>query len=188
MRITARPYTTLARLAGLFAALMIAVPAEAGSVPEPAGYRMDNFRAPVPATLQGARVVSTEEAEAIWRAGGTPFIDVLPRPPKPNLPEGTIWREPPHSDISGSVWLADVGYGALSPEMEAWYRDELTNLSGGDKEHPILVYCRSNCWMSWNAARRAIAWGYTGVIWYPGGIEEWEKAGLPLEEREPEPR
>jgi PQQ-dependent catabolism-associated CXXCW motif protein len=188
MRIAARLYTTLARLAGVFIAVLLVAFAHAGSISEPAGYRLEKFRAPVPATLQGARVVSTGEAEAIWRAGGTPFIDVLPRPPKPDLPEGTVWREPPHSDISGSVWLADVGYGSLSPETEAWYREKLKELTEGDKARPLLIYCRSDCWMSWNAAKRAVAWGYSGVIWYPGGIEEWEKAGLPLEERKPEPR
>ena len=39
--------------------------------------------------------------------------------------------------------------------------------------------------MSWNAAKRAVAWGFTNVIWYPGGVEEWEAAKLPLEERTP---
>jgi hypothetical protein len=45
------------------------------------GYRTDTYRAAVPATLTGARVLSTEEAEAIWRTRSGIFIDVLPRPP-----------------------------------------------------------------------------------------------------------
>ena len=36
--------------------------------PEPDGYRMEDYRAPVPATLAGVRVLTTAEAEAIWRA------------------------------------------------------------------------------------------------------------------------
>src|SRR6478672_2535360 len=52
-----------------------------GNAPEPEGYRTDNYRAPVPATLADARVLATEEAEAIWRAGAAIFIDVLPHPP-----------------------------------------------------------------------------------------------------------
>ena len=51
--------------------------------PEPEGYRMEDFRAPVPATLAGARVLTTAEAEAIWRAKAGVFIDVMPRAPKP---------------------------------------------------------------------------------------------------------
>ena len=58
-------------------------------VPEPADYRTEDYRAPVPATLAGARVLTTAEAEAIWRARSGIFIDVLPRAPKPpNLPAG----------------------------------------------------------------------------------------------------
>ena len=75
-------------LACLFAAtlaLTLRVHAQE-NVAEPEGYRTDNYRAPVPATLAGARVLATEQAEAIWRSGFGVFIDVLPRPPKPPKP------------------------------------------------------------------------------------------------------
>ena len=99
-------------------ALAIAVALSASAalaaiVEEPSSYRMEKYSAPVPATLKGARVVSTKEAEALWRAKNSIFVDVLPRPPKPDLPAGTVWREPPHSDIPGSVWLADVELGSI---------------------------------------------------------------------------
>ncbi len=35
------------------------------------------------------------------------------------------------------------------------------------------------CWVSYNAALRAINAGYTNVLWYRGGIEAWKAAGLP---------
>ena len=158
------------------------------AVAEPDGYRMQEYRAPVPATLEGARVVSTEEAAELWRKKGAIFIDVLPKPPKPELPAGTVWREPPRLDIPGSVWLPDVGFGALSGEMEAWFRSNLDELTGGDKARPLVIYCKTDCWMSWNAGKRAIEWGYSGVIWYPEGTDGWEAAGLPLEERISVPR
>ena len=149
---------------------------------------MEQYRAPIPATLAGARVIAVTEAEELWRSDGAIFVDVLPRPPKPDLPEGTVWHEPPHHDIPGSVWLADVGFGGLSPEMESWYGESLARLTAGDKTRPLVIYCRENCWMSWNAGKRAVGLGYTGILWFPGGIEAWEAAGLPLEERQPEPR
>jgi PQQ-dependent catabolism-associated CXXCW motif protein len=155
------------------------------TVEEPASFRMEKYSAPVPATLKGARVLSTPEAEELWRAGKSLFVDVLPRPPKPDLPKGTVWREQPHSDIPGSVWLADVGYGELTAEMEAWFRDSLAELTGSDTARPLVIYCRRDCWMSWNATKRAVGWGYANVAWYPGGVEDWEAAGLPLEERKP---
>ena len=39
-----------------------------------------------------------------------------------------------------------------------------------------------------NAAKRALALGYTNVAWYPEGSDGWAAAGLPLEKRTPEPR
>ena len=39
--------------------------------------------------------------------------------------------------------------------------------------------------MSWNAAKRLAALGYTAVYWYPEGTTGWEEAGLPLETRRP---
>jgi rhodanese-related sulfurtransferase len=42
--------------------------------------------------------------------------------------------------------------------------------------------------MSWNAAKRAVALGYSNIIWYPDGTDGWEKAGLPLTPATPEPR
>lgn len=178
-------------IAGLGAAAFLALASAAITaepVAEPKGYRTEEYRAPVPATLKGATVVVTEEAEALWREKRAVFIDVLPSPPKPDLPKGTVWREKLHLDIPGSIWLADVGFGALPPEMEEWYRDSLEALSKGDTHHPLVIYCRADCWMSWNAAKRAVEWGYRDVAWYPHGIEGWEAAGLPLEERKPEPR
>src|SRR5271154_6631495 len=86
--------------------------------PEPPAYRLDNYRAPTPATLAGARVVTTAEAEELWKAGAA-FVDVLPHVARPaNLPSGTIWREKTRVNIPGSIWLPDTGYGALAAETE----------------------------------------------------------------------
>ncbi|TIQ16140.1 MAG: PQQ-dependent catabolism-associated CXXCW motif protein, partial [Mesorhizobium sp.] len=59
-----RKETILLVAAGL---LGLTEPIWAGDIAEPLGYRMDEYRAPVPRTLQGARVVTTAEAEALWR-------------------------------------------------------------------------------------------------------------------------
>jgi PQQ-dependent catabolism-associated CXXCW motif protein len=157
--------------------------------PEPEGYRTDNYRSPVPAALAGARVLATEEAEAIWRAGTAVFIDVLPRPPKPpNLPEGTIWRDKPRLNIPGSVWLPDTGYGALAAATEDYLREGLVHASGGDKTKQLVIYCQADCWMSWNAAKRALSYGYSKVAWYPDGTDGWQRANLPVEDSQPVPR
>jgi PQQ-dependent catabolism-associated CXXCW motif protein len=174
----------------IVALLILTVPARAqGNPPEPEGYRTDNYRAPVPATLSGARVLATDEAEAVWRVGNAVFIDVLPRPPKPpNLPEGTIWRDKPRSNIPGSIWLPDTGYGALAAATEDYLREGLARASGGDKARPLVIYCQADCWMSWNAAKRARSYGYSSVAWYPDGTDGWQRANLPVEDSQPLPR
>ena len=157
-------------------------------VSEPDDYRMENYRAPVPATLAGARVLTTVEAEAIWRAQTGAFVDVLPRPPKPkDLPKGTVWRDKPRFDIPGSVWLPDTGYGKLAGLTESYPRRGLERASG-NKSAMLVIYCQENCWMSWNVAKRALFYGYSNVAWYPDGTEGWERANLPVAEAQPEPR
>jgi PQQ-dependent catabolism-associated CXXCW motif protein len=156
---------------------------------EPPTYRIENYRAPTPATLTGARVVTTAEAEAIWKRGGAAFIDVLPRAPRPaNLPAGTIWRDKPRLDIPGSIWLPDTGYGELAPVTEQYFRAGLQEITNGDQTKQLVLYCLRSCWMSWNAAKRALAMGYVNVAWYPEGTDGWEEAGLPLTEAKPAPR
>jgi len=157
-------------------------------VAEPDGYRTENYRAPVPATLAGGRVLTTAEAEALWRAKTAVFIDVVPRPPRPNLPAGTVWRDKPRHNIPGSVWLPDTGYGELAGATEDYLRQGLVQATGGNKAAMLVVYCQADCWMSWNAAKRILSYGYANVAWYPEGTDGWQQADLPLEESQPIPR
>lgn len=150
---------------------------------EPEGYRMDQFRSPVPATLKGAHVLTNDAAADLWNKSGAIFIDVYPQAPKPpNLPAGTFWRDPSHRSIEGAIWLPNVGYGALSDEMDAHFRDALKTLSKGKSDAPLVFFCLKDCWMSWNAAKRAIEYGYTNVMWYRDGADGWQELGYPLVE------
>src|SRR5271157_3966886 len=163
-----------------------AAPDEARLPDEPESYRNGNYRTPTPATLRGARVISTVEAQAIWRAGSAAFVDVLPHVPRPpDLPAGTLWRGQRRLNIPGSIWLPDTGYGELSAAAQDYLRSGLQRVTGGDRAMPLVIYCLRDCWMSWNAAKRAVSWGYTAVIWYPDGTDGWQDAGLPLAEAAP---
>jgi PQQ-dependent catabolism-associated CXXCW motif protein len=180
----------MCKLAGLIlAAFAFAAPAYAQNVAEPEGYREENYRTPVPATLAGARVLTTAEAETIWRAGTGIFIDVLPHAPKPkNLPADTIWRERPRHNIPGSIWLPDTGYGKLAAATDEYLRQGLVRASGGNNAALLVIYCQADCWMSWNAAKRVLSYGYSNVAWYPEGTDGWGAANLPTAESQPEPR
>jgi len=176
------------RRALLLCSLLLPAAAYAGAVEEPAGYRMERYRAPTPATLAGAAVLDTAAAERAWREGNALFVDVMPRDARPaNLPAGTLWRDRRRDTIKGGVWLANTGYGALSEEMEGYLRRSLRELIGGDRARLLVFYCQAECWMSWNAAKRALALGYERVAWYPNGTDGWAEAGLPLEDAQPRP-
>jgi PQQ-dependent catabolism-associated CXXCW motif protein len=169
----------------LLALAFVPAAGDDSGVPEPDGYRMQDYRAPTPATLRGARVLATDEAGALWKSGGAVFIDVMPQPPRPNLPAGTIWRDKPRHNIPGSLWLPDTGYGALAAATEDYFRNGLATASGSDPTKLLVIYCQRDCWMSWNAAKRALALGYRNVAWYPDGSDGWQEAGLPLEQAQP---
>ncbi len=185
----AEPFRSVLRAAAIawLALGLLCAPARAEDLPpEPDGYRMEDFRAPVPATLRGARVTDTDAAHALWERKGAIFIDVMPhRERPPGLPEDVIWREQTRDNIPDSVWLPNVGYGALHPTVEQYFHDNLHSLTQGDLDQPVLFYCLADCWMSWNAAKRAISYGYTTVIWYPDGSDGWRAAGHALERSTP---
>ena len=173
-------------LALMLTAMVVLPSAPWAAVAEPEGYRMDEYRSPVPGTLRGARVIGIQEAERLWTGKTAIFLDVMPRIVKPgNLPKGTIWVDKVRRNIPGSVWLANTGYGALTPEMERYFHDSLTALTGGDRSRQMVFYCMTDCWMSWNAAKRAVASGYLAVLWFPQGADGWEAAKLPLAEALP---
>jgi PQQ-dependent catabolism-associated CXXCW motif protein len=147
---------------------------------EPQGYRMDDYRTPTPETVAGGVVLDTDAAYELWKSGSAVWIDVLPAPRRPaNLPISALWMPVPHRDIADSLWLPDIGRGALSPELETYFRDHLEAATRGHRDTAIVFYCLVDCWMSWNAAKRAASWGYTRVYWYPDGTDGWEAAKLP---------
>jgi PQQ-dependent catabolism-associated CXXCW motif protein len=102
----------------------------------------------------------------------------MPTQPKPaNRPVDAIWREPQRDTIKGAVWLANLGYGRLSDAEERAFKDELLRRAGS-LDRPIVMFCEPDCWMSWNAAKRALAYGFRNIIWFPGGAPAWRDAGL----------
>jgi len=161
---------------------------DAGAVPEPPGYRLENYRAPVPLTVAGGRAIGTADAKALWADHRAFFIDVLPAPRRPDgLALGAVWRPLPRLHIPGSLWLPDVGRGELNEKLESYFRDNLARVTGGNTAAPVVFYCLADCWMSWNAAKRAVSYGYTQVYWYRDGTDGWSGANLPTAAGAPAP-
>lgn len=173
--------------------LLLALPAPAAlgggaaGVAEPDGIWTGPMRGEVPATLAGAAVLDADGVAALVAAGDAVLVDVGPPPRRPEgLAADAKWLPPPHRSIPGAVWLPGVGAGELDPAVEAWYRDRLAALAGGDMDRPLVVFCHPQCWGSWNAAKRAVLYGHRAVHWFPGGIEGWQDAGHPTRTVEPE--
>lgn len=136
----------------------------------------------MPAAAPGALTVGDETAHALWRTGKVAFVDVMPDFPKPKgLPKDAIWQGRVRYSVPGAHWMPEAGYGDLAAEAETAFKTDLTRITGGDLDHPILFLCRQDCWMSWNASKRAAGWGYTRVFWYPDGSTGWEFWDWPME-------
>ncbi|MGQ7847711.1 rhodanese-like domain-containing protein [Granulosicoccus sp. 3-233] len=161
------------RLVLLFSLCAISLSAFA-AVQEPAGYRLERYDSEVPDTLSGAQRVTAVDVHRLMMQDGAAVIDVIPEHRKPDdLPEGQVWFPVEHRGIAGAVWLPDVGYGVLSEITENYLRRHLESISEGRSDHPMVFYCRTDCWMSWNTAKRAVEYGYTRVYWFADGIEDW---------------
>ena len=76
--------------------------------------------------------------------------------------------------------MAQAGhfYDRTQQQTAQW----LYQITGGDFTLPIVIYCSDPmCWLSYNAALRAIAAGYSNVYWYRGGVQAWQMAGLQMQ-------
>lgn len=178
-------------VAGLLAAALLlsgAAQAAAGEgVPVPEGYRMGDYRAPTPAELPGATTIDTARAAEMHAADAAVFIDVLPAPPRPPGRTGDVdWKLPANRTIPGAHWLPNVGRGVLSARAESYYRTQLARLTGGEEFRALVIFCLRHCWMSWNAAKRALEYGYRNVYWYPDGTDGWTESGRKLASVAPE--
>lgn len=75
--------------------------------------------------------------------------------------------------------------GSYQDQMQQQFGAYLQQATRGNKEVPMVFYCLNpQCWMSYNAALRAINLGYNNVLWYRGGIEAWQQGGLPVQQQQ----
>ncbi|AYF86608.1 PQQ-dependent catabolism-associated CXXCW motif protein [Pseudomonas sp. JS3066] len=177
------------RLLTCLACVALALPAlasEAADTPlfSADGYRLTRYRSPTPANVESARTLDTAQLEAQLKAQpDTLLVDVYRR----QWLQGRFIEDEPHANLPGSLWLANTGDGELSAEWLGYFSRHLRQASHGRSNHPLVFYCRSDCWLSWNAVKRAAALGYTNLYWYRDGIDAWEQAGLPLQPARPVP-
>lgn len=174
---TARPQALT-----LLLALLFALPALAQTHLDPkTGFRIEQYRAPVPETVPGGTTITLETLLALVRESRALLLDVTPLEGPGADPTTGVWHVPrPRNNMTGSTWLPDVGKGTLTPALDAYFKANLTALTGGDKSRPIIVYCQADCWMAWNAVKRAASYGYTALYWYPDGTDGMRDWDIPL--------
>ncbi|MEZ5892310.1 MAG: rhodanese-like domain-containing protein [Parvularculaceae bacterium] len=120
---------------------------------------------PTPASIPGGQVITTKGLVELVQGRQTPFLifDVLGG----------------NEIIPGALAAAPASQpGSYNDQTQQQFGGYLHQATNGVKQTPLVFYCLSNqCWMSYNAALRAINMGYTNVLWYRGGIEAWKAAG-----------
>lgn len=163
----------------LLVLLLAAFVAESDDVAEPAQYWTGPINSAVPATIRGGQVIDARELSDLLQRTRPILIDVSNAPKKPEgMSADSPWLPLPHEAIAGSVWIPGAGMGAIAEEIDALFREHVSQQAHGNLDHPVVIYCHEHCWLSWNAAKRAINYGYRRVYWFPGGIEGWRAAGF----------
>jgi PQQ-dependent catabolism-associated CXXCW motif protein len=90
----------------------------------------------------------------------------------------------PHPSLPGAIWLPGAGLGTgFDDAVQKRLATLLQFMTDGKADRELVFFCSGpRCWLSYNAALRAVRLGYTGVRWYRGGIEAWGESGGALRE------
>lgn len=159
--------------------------ARAEALFDAAGYRMSEYRAPVPDSAPGAQTIGIPQVQALAGQGAL-LLDVMGLKAYQLGPDGQFLTPERRDSVPGAVWLPVVGWGRLEPWQQDYLDSSLARLTRSDKAQPIIVFCKVDCWVSWNVVKRLNAAGYTRLYWFPGGADAWADAGLPLQRVQPE--
>ena len=158
--------------------LLAAFAASSNEVQEPEGFWDGPINSAVPETISGGKVLRVQELTRLWQQTNPVVIDVSNEPKRPpGMASDAPWLPLPQQVIPGSVWLPGAGMADIAPETDALFRKHLSQSTGGDLDRAVVIYCHERGWLSWNAAKRAISYGYRRVYWFPEGIEGWRASG-----------
>lgn len=128
------------------------------------------FHGPTPNRIPGGQVITTQGLVALLQQRELPTVLL-------HVLDGgaTLPRALP------APWAAQPG--RFDDATQQQLAQLLRQATRGQADAPLVFYCASpECWMSYNAALRAIRLGYRNVLWYRGGLAAWQQAGLPMGE------
>ncbi|AVU11161.1 MULTISPECIES: rhodanese-like domain-containing protein [unclassified Halomonas] len=137
------------------------------------GYRLPPYRTLVTAPLPGVTALDDGAFNELVASPPVILVDVYML----TWHDGMFLQDRPHLTIPGSTWLPNVGSPALAEEWIDYFSDALDALREQTPAAPLVFFCRADCWLAWNAARRAQALGYEEVYWYANGVDGWQASG-----------
>lgn len=176
-----------ALLASLTIGLLIATPAPAQDAPFNAdGYRIAYYRAPVHQAPSGVGRIAPQAAAQLLPGTDALFIDVLPAEGGHREANGRWRLAAPHDSIPGAHWFPEAGRGELASGIGDWFLRGIARLTHGRRDAMLILFCKADCWMGWNAAKRLHMAGYRNVWWLAEGTDGWGDLERPLSRAEPD--
>ena len=152
------------------------------------GYRTGRYRAPVDRAPAPARRIALGDAARLVPGPDALFVDVLPVFAGWRDPDTGRWHlSEVHETIAGALWHPDAG---RAPVEGAVWQALLASVDTARAQRPalpVVLFCRTDCWMGWNAARRLARERGGSVYWLSEGIEGWHAQGLRLAPATPVP-
>lgn len=138
-------------------------------VPPTAQLRQPPYSGPTPLTIPGGLRITTAKLRSM--------LESLPLPVLIDVASGSE-----HLTLQGAYWLPGAGHGLnFIDEVQASLSRFLEQVTEGNRNRPLIFFCVNlECWLSYNAALRAVSAGYTAVYWYRGGLAAWRSEGLQL--------
>jgi rhodanese-related sulfurtransferase len=122
-----------------------------------------------PTTLTGCKIISVDEAKKLFDEKSATFVDT--RNPL-NYGKG---------HVPGANLIEYKGSSENKPEFDG-SKDQFDLSKLPDKRASIVFYGHGvTGWKAYKGAVHAIKAGYGNVMWFRGGMEEWEKKGHPKE-------
>lgn len=132
---------------------------------QPQAQLQQTLHGPTPTSIPGGQVITTDGLLGLIQQSqqnGLLIFHVLG----------------PGNTIPGALNAAPASQpGTFSDRTQQEFGQFLQQVTQGNKARPLVFYCmNTQCWMSYNAALRAINMGFGNVLWYRGGIEAWQQA------------
>lgn len=165
---------------------LAALAALAAAPPDPPvfdaeGYRSARYRSPVRADPAPAVPIALDAALALVPGRDALFIDVTPVEGGVRDPASGAWAlSTTHLTIPGALWHPETGRAPVDPALWQALEAAICEARRSAPGQPVVLFCRIDCWMSWNAARRLATGGLADVRWLAEGTDGWHAAGRPL--------